>query len=79
MVDWQQDTSDPEEFMETLKVDLEQDEVFVFTPKGKVVTLLAGATPDRLRVHDPHRGRTPLYRRPRERPPGAARLDAQLG
>src|SRR5690349_20858408 len=45
MVDWQQDTSDPEEFMETLKVDLEQDEVFVFTPKGKVVTLLAGATP----------------------------------
>ncbi|HZP30642.1 MAG TPA: bifunctional (p)ppGpp synthetase/guanosine-3',5'-bis(diphosphate) 3'-pyrophosphohydrolase, partial [Acidimicrobiia bacterium] len=45
MVDWQQETSDPEEFMETLKVDLEQDEVFVFTPKGKVVTLLAGATP----------------------------------
>ncbi len=45
MVDWQQDTSDPTEFMETLKVDLEQDEVFVFTPKGKVITLLAGATP----------------------------------
>ena len=45
MVDWQQDTSDPEEFMETLKVDLEQDEVFVFTPKGKVVTLASGATP----------------------------------
>ena len=31
--------------METLKVDLEQDEVYVFTPKGKVVTLAAGATP----------------------------------
>ena len=45
MVDWQQETSDPTEFMETLKVDLEQDEVFVFTPKGKVVTLTAGATP----------------------------------
>ena len=45
MVDWQQDTDDPSEFMHTLKVDLEQDEVFVFTPKGKVITLPAGATP----------------------------------
>jgi len=45
MVDWQQDTDDPTEFMHTLKVDLEQDEVFVFTPKGEVVTLAAGATP----------------------------------
>jgi GTP diphosphokinase / guanosine-3',5'-bis(diphosphate) 3'-diphosphatase len=44
MVDWQQETSDPTEFMESLKVDLEQDEVFVFTPKGKVITLPAGAT-----------------------------------
>ena len=31
--------------MERLKIDLEQDEVFVFTPKGKVVTLPVGATP----------------------------------
>ena len=45
MVDWQQDTDDPTEFMHTLKVDLEQDEVFVFTPKGEIVTLAAGATP----------------------------------
>src|SRR5205814_5490681 len=44
LVDWQQETADPREFMEVLKVDLEQDEVFVFTPKGKVVTLPAGAT-----------------------------------
>ena len=44
IVDWQQDTADPAEFMETLKVDLEQDEVFVFTPKGKVIPLPAGAT-----------------------------------
>ena len=44
LVDWQQETSNPTEFMEVLKVDLEQDEVFVFTPKGDVVTLPAGAT-----------------------------------
>ncbi|MCU1458923.1 MAG: (p)ppGpp synthetase, RelA/SpoT family [Actinomycetia bacterium] len=44
MVDWQQETNDPAEFMETLKVDLEEDEVFVFTPKGKVITLPAGST-----------------------------------
>jgi guanosine-3',5'-bis(diphosphate) 3'-pyrophosphohydrolase len=45
IIDWEKDTNDPEAFMETLKVDLEQDEVYVFTPKGKVVTLAAGATP----------------------------------
>ena len=45
LVDWQQDTSDPAEFMETLKVDLEQDEVYVFTPKGRVITMAKGATP----------------------------------
>ena len=36
IVDWQQETTDPGEFMESLKIDLEQDEVFVFTPKGQV-------------------------------------------
>jgi guanosine-3',5'-bis(diphosphate) 3'-pyrophosphohydrolase len=45
MVDWQQETSDPGEFMESLKIDLEYDEVFIFTPKGKVITLAVGATP----------------------------------
>jgi GTP diphosphokinase / guanosine-3',5'-bis(diphosphate) 3'-diphosphatase len=45
IVDWQQDTTDPGEFMQSLKIDLEQDEVFVFTPKGRVITLPTGATP----------------------------------
>jgi len=45
IIDWQQDTADPGEFMSMLKVDLEQDEVFVFTPKGRVVTLPVGSTP----------------------------------
>jgi GTP pyrophosphokinase len=45
LLDWQQDLSDPREFVETLKVDLFEDEVFVFTPKGEVKSLAAGATP----------------------------------
>jgi GTP pyrophosphokinase len=44
IVDWQQETSDPDQFMANLKIDLEQDEVFVFTPKGRVITLPKGAT-----------------------------------
>jgi len=45
IADWQQETPNPAEFLETLKLDLEQDEVYVFTPKGKVITLPAGVTP----------------------------------
>ena len=45
IVDWQEETADPAEFLETLKLDLEQDEVFVFTPKGDVISLPVGATP----------------------------------
>ncbi len=44
MLDWQQD-QDPEEFMASLKVDLIDEEVYVFTPKGEVKSLSAGATP----------------------------------
>src|SRR5437016_7906415 len=44
IVDWQ-DTLDPAEFLESLKLDLEQDEVYVFTPKGSVITLPAHTTP----------------------------------
>src|SRR5487761_972478 len=45
MVDWEQETPDPIEFLETLKLDLEQDEVYVFTPKGAIITLPAHANP----------------------------------
>ena len=45
MLDWQQEMSDPQEFMESLKIDLFEDEVYVFTPKGEVKSLAAGATP----------------------------------
>jgi GTP pyrophosphokinase len=45
IMDWQAETNDPDQFMENLKTDLERDEVFVFTPKGRVVTLPVGSTP----------------------------------
>ena len=45
ILDWQNETRDPNEFMDALKVDLFSDEVFVFTPKGDVVSLPRGATP----------------------------------
>jgi GTP pyrophosphokinase len=45
MLDWQQELHDPKEFMETLRVDLFDEEVFVFTPKGEVKSLAQGATP----------------------------------
>ncbi len=45
LLDWQQETADPQEFIEALKVDLFEDEVFVFTPKGEVKSLASGATP----------------------------------
>jgi GTP diphosphokinase / guanosine-3',5'-bis(diphosphate) 3'-diphosphatase len=45
VLEWQQDTGDPEEFMDFLRIDLFQDEIFVFTPKGDVKQLPRGATP----------------------------------
>jgi GTP pyrophosphokinase len=45
LLELQQDAHTPEEFLEFLKVDLYQDEIFVFTPRGDVKRLPAGATP----------------------------------
>jgi guanosine-3',5'-bis(diphosphate) 3'-pyrophosphohydrolase len=44
-LEWQKDLNDPKEFMETLKIDLFSNQVFVFTPKGDVIELPAGSTP----------------------------------
>ncbi|HEX5386204.1 MAG TPA: bifunctional (p)ppGpp synthetase/guanosine-3',5'-bis(diphosphate) 3'-pyrophosphohydrolase [Gemmatimonadales bacterium] len=45
LIELQQDTHSPEEFLEFLKIDLYQDEIFVFTPKGDVKRLPKGSTP----------------------------------
>ena len=45
VVEWQRDVSDPDEFIATLKIDLYPEEVYTFTPKGKVLVLPRDATP----------------------------------
>ncbi len=45
LIDWAREMREPSEFLSTLKVDLYSDEVYAFTPKGKVVALPRGATP----------------------------------
>src|SRR5438132_890287 len=45
LMDWGQEEADPREFLKTFRMDLFDEEVFVFTPKGEVKTLPAGATP----------------------------------
>lgn len=45
LLEWQQDLADAREFVQSVRLDLFQNEVFVFTPKGDVIDLPAGATP----------------------------------
>jgi GTP pyrophosphokinase len=45
IIEWQGEVSDPGQFLEGLKTDLEQDELFVFTPKGRVISLPLKSTP----------------------------------
>src|SRR6476661_1100542 len=45
LLDWQREAADPGEFLESLRYDLAVQEIFVFTPKGDLITLPAGSTP----------------------------------
>ena len=53
VIEWQREEENPKEFMENFKIDLFSDEVFVFTPRGKVINLPHGSTPIDLayRIH----------------------------
>ena len=44
-LEWQKEMQDPDEFLNTLKTELFEDEVYVFTPKGKIISLPKGSTP----------------------------------
>ena len=74
LLDWQQETSDPGEFLDSLRFEISGTEVFVFTPKGDVIALVTGATPVDFAyaVHTEVGHRT--VGRPGQRPAGAARL-----
>jgi GTP diphosphokinase / guanosine-3',5'-bis(diphosphate) 3'-diphosphatase len=45
LLDWQREAADPGDFLESLRFDLASQEIFVFTPKGDVITLPTGSTP----------------------------------
>ncbi len=76
LMEWQKTLADPTEFIETVKVDLFADEVFVFTPKGDVKGLPVGATPVDLALLGPHRRRKSLLGGAGERPVGPTALQA---
>ena len=74
LVEWQREMRDPGEFMSTLKVDLYPEEVYTFTPLGKVIVLPRDATPDRFRLRHPQRRRQYLRRRQGQRPHRSAEI-----
>ena len=57
LLDWQRETADPGEFLDSLRFEINTNEVYAFTPRGDVISLPAGFDADRLRVRHPHRGR----------------------
>ena len=77
LLDWQKETADPGEFLDSLRFEINASEVYVFTPKGEVVGAAGRRDPGRLRLRRAHRGRPPLHRRPGQRPARAAGVDAR--
>ncbi len=76
LLDWQKETSDPGEFLESLRFDLSVSEVFVFTPRGQVIALPDGATPVDFAYAVHTEVGSPMYRRPGQRAAGAAGVAA---
>ena len=79
LMDWQRDVSesDATEFVEGIKLDIFQDQVFVFTPEGRHQGPAGGRHAARLRLPDPHRRRPPDDRGQGQQPARPARLPAQ--
>ena len=77
LMEWQREVSDATEFIEGVKLDIFQDQVFVFTPQRRRQGPAGGRDAARLRLSHPHRGRPRLHRRQGQQPPRAARLQAE--
>ena len=77
LLDWQSEVEDPGEFLESLRFEMNQQQVYVFTPRGDVIPLPIGRDPGRLRLRRAHRGRPPHDRLAGQRPARAAGVDAR--
>ena len=76
LMEFQKELKDPVEFLESVKVDLFPDEVYVFTPKGDVRVFPRGSTPIDFAYAIHSRGRRSLFGRARQRADRAAALQA---
>ncbi len=77
LLEWQNDMRDSRMFMENLKLDLFDSQVFIFSPKGDVFSMPASGDAARLRLPGAHRRRQPLRRREGQRQDRSARLAHQ--
>ena len=76
LLEWQNDMRDSRVFMENLKLDLFDSQVFVFSPRGDVFSIAAGGDAARFRLSGPYRRRQSLRRREGQRQDRSARLPA---
>ena len=72
LLDWQREAADPGDFLESLRFDLAAKEIFVFTPKGDVITLPDGVDAGGPRLRGAHRGGPPVHRLAGQRAAGRA-------
>ena len=80
LMEWQQDLKDPIEFMETVKIDMFPEEVYVFTPRGEVKTFPPRRHGGGFRLFRAYRRGSPVHGRQGKRPHGATALSiAQRG
>ena len=77
LLEWQNDMRDSRTFMENLKLDLFDTQVFIFSPKGDVFSMPSAADAARFRVSRPHRRRSSLRRCESQRQDRPARISAQ--
>ena len=79
VLELQQRAGNSLEFIENVKIDLFPDEVYVFTPKGRIMELPKGSTAVDFCLRGAHRRRQQLHRLPHQPPPGAALEPLQSG
>ena len=77
LMDWQRETEDPGEFLDSLRFEINSTEVYVFTPRGEVIALPTGSTPVDFAYSIHTEVGSPLHRCARQRPARPARVRAR--